>query len=72
VADRENEVVYQITRQKGGDIRAAMNARDHAKRILADPEQVFDLYRPGFLMLDLFPKNADRFELRYADCFVGL
>lgn len=62
---RENEIVAEIVRRRGGDLLAGMDARERARRMLREHSELFQHYREPFLMLDTWPDNAPRFALTY-------
>ena len=45
-----------------------MHGRLVAKEWLSNNEALFERYRRMFLMLDLYPENEHRFQLRHEDC----
>lgn len=65
---RVSRIVADLARSQGLDVSQTMQLRHEIARIIDDHAAWFALYRARFLMLDLFPKNAPRFPLRYEDC----
>lgn len=66
--EREDRVVVGMMRQSNYDLRYAMNGRLLVRQWLEDKEKMFAHYHRSFLMLDLFPDNADRFQMTYQQC----
>jgi hypothetical protein len=67
-AQRVNRLVADLARAQSLDVNQTMQLRAAITQDLEDHESWFALYRSRFLMLDLFPENAPRFPLTYADC----
>jgi hypothetical protein len=70
-AQRVNRLVADLARAQSLDVNQTMQLRAAITQDLEDHESWFALYRSRFLMLDLFPENAPRFPLTYADCGGG-
>jgi hypothetical protein len=66
--ERVSRIVADIARSKQLDVVQTMQLRAEVREAMDDHRQWFDHYRSHFLMLDLFPANAARFRLQYADC----
>jgi len=66
--ERENDIVAEIVRRRDGDLMAAYEARDRARRMLRQHAEMFDYYKRNFFFIDLYPQNAARFQLTYDDC----
>jgi len=67
-AQRVNRLVADVARAQKLDVRGTMQVRVALSKAIADDESWFNYYRTKFLMLDLFPENAARFPLGFADC----
>ena len=65
---REGRMVDHLMRTSHYNLRAAMHGRLVAKEWLSNNEALFERYRRMFLMLDLYPENERRFQLRHEDC----
>jgi hypothetical protein len=66
--DRENDLVAKIAKRDRLDLRQTAIMREKVRAELADFRGQFDRLRETFLMLDLFPENADRFGLTFDKC----
>ena len=66
--DRENRLVADIARSQSLNVVQSASLRLEVRRDLADHRTAYDRYRAKFLMLDLFPKDAQRFGLTYDLC----
>jgi hypothetical protein len=66
--EREDEIVAEIVRRHGRDLRVALDARQRAHAMLRDHAALFDHFRETFLMLDTLPMNRRRFGLTYDNC----
>jgi hypothetical protein len=67
-ADRLNRLVAEAARLQRLDVTQTMQLRANFARDLDNHQFWFDHYKTHFLMLDLFPENAPRFELQLSDC----
>jgi len=65
---RVSRLVAEIARVKKLDVVQTMKLRAEVGADLSNHKWWFDYYRTGFLMLDLFPKNAPRFTFSFEDC----
>ena len=66
--ERVNRLVTDIARVRNLDVHDTMVLREQIRSNLDDHSTWFDHYRSRFLMLDDFPDNERRFQLRYEDC----
>jgi len=71
LAQRVKRMVADVARAQNLDVRGTMMARTALTAAISDHARWFNYYKIGFLMLDLFPENAARFSLRFADCGKG-
>lgn len=68
LAERVNRMVADVARAQNLDLRGTMLARTTLTEAVRDHNNWFNYYKNRFLMLDLFPENAPRFPLEFADC----
>jgi hypothetical protein len=69
---RLNRLVAHVARRQHLDLRQTMMLRDLYRAKLTDHKFWFDRYRKTFLMLDLFPQNAARFQFTFEECLNAL
>ena len=50
------------------DVTQTMRVRDEFRQRLDDHPLWYDYYKTRFLMLDLFPENARRFQMSFEQC----
>ena len=67
-AQRLNRLVAEAARHRTLDVNATMMLREELRSKLADHKFWFEHYRKTFLMLDLFPNNAGRFQFSFERC----
>jgi hypothetical protein len=67
-AQRVNRLVAEAATIHGLDVLQTMHLREVFLRDLDNHEFWFERYKNRFLMLDLFPENANRFRLTLSDC----
>jgi hypothetical protein len=65
---RVNRLVADIAHTKKLDVSQTMTLRAEISADLSNHKRWFDHYRTHFLMLDLFPQNANRFTYTFEDC----
>lgn len=68
LGERVNRIVAAWARERGPDVRETAAVRADAWERIRDHRRWYDHLRQRFLMLDLFPENADRFSLTYEMC----
>jgi len=68
LAERVNRMVADVARAQNLDLRGTMIARAALTEAVRNHDSWFNYYKNQFLMLDLFPQNAARFPLEFADC----
>jgi hypothetical protein len=69
LAERENEIVARIARNRTLDVRDTAIVRESVRNDLRDYPAEYNRMREQFLMLDLFPENRPRFGLTFDMCF---
>jgi hypothetical protein len=67
-SQRVNRLVADIARTDHLDVIQTMKLRGEIRDRVEDRRFWYDHYKTRFLMLDLFPENADRFQLKLEDC----
>jgi hypothetical protein len=68
---RVNRLVSELAAAQQLDVSQTMSVRAEIAAELNDHQFWYDKYRQTFLMLDLFPENATRFQMSYGDCIAG-
>ncbi|MDP1859570.1 MAG: hypothetical protein Q8K82_12920 [Gemmatimonadaceae bacterium] len=68
---RVNRLVSELAVAQQMDVSQTMVVRAEIAGELSDHQTLYDKYRQTFLLLDLFPENAARFPMAYADCIAG-
>ena len=66
--ERVNRLVADAARLQNLDVIQTMKLREDIARDLDNHQFWFNRYKTRFLMLDLFPENARRFQLELSDC----
>ena len=67
-AARINRLVADVARAQSLDVSQTMLLRAGISSDLGNSQFWFDRYKTRFLMLDLYPENAHRFPMEFADC----
>lgn len=65
---REDEIVAQVVGTESVDPQQLDRLRTSIRHDLRDSRQLYDRFRRTFLMMDLFPEDAERFGLTYERC----
>jgi len=68
LTDRVERMVAEVARAQNLNEQGKARARMALTAAISDHNGWFNYYKTGFLMLDLFPENAPRFPLQFADC----
>lgn len=66
--ERVNRLVAEVARARSLDVLQTSAVRADFRQALDDHGFWYEKYKHEFLMLDLFPENAERFPLSLADC----
>lgn len=66
--ERVNRLVADVARAQNLDVSQSMRLRVEIGADISNHQFWFDRYKTSFLMLDLYPQNAHRFPMQFADC----
>lgn len=69
VEDQVNDQLANLVRRHGFTVEDTARMRPALRARISDHRGLYDRLRETFLMLDIFPENAERFGLSYDLCF---